>query len=344
MGIERGTYEALNGGISLMKQKLVYISNARIVGILLVVFGHSYPLIGEIPKSLEIVRNFIYCFHMPLFVFVSGYLVSQTKSIEKYGPKQYIKNRFIKLFVPYLGLSILGYFSKIFMSKFINDEVELSIAYFIRTILVPRENVWGHFWFIPMLFTMSVGSVLYTMIVRKNRKLGIVIWLMTFVLVFAPSITNWFGLNDIKNYLFWYMSGLLLGEMNTLTKFKSTIKGMICLVLAVLVFVLCGMKAYNTFVALFMLAGILVLCMTIDMEKVWIFKVIEKYSFSIFILSWPAQAVVEVIGNRIFDLPLAVNMTMMFSCGVIIPLIIVWVVRKLKKLPFIEKIELLLGM
>lgn len=344
MEIERGTHEAINGGIPLMKQRLVYISNARIIGILLVVFGHSYPLTGEIPKILDIVKNFIYCFHMPLFVFISAYLVSQTQSIEKYGPKQYIKNRFVKLFVPYLGLSVLGFFPKILMSSFINDEVELSITYFIRTILVPRENVWGHFWFIPMLFVMAVGTVLYTKFVRTNKKLGIVIWLMTFVLIFTPSITNWLGLNDIKNYLFWYLSGLFLGEMNTLTKFKSTINGMVCLVLGVLLFILCGMKAYNTFVALFMLAGILVLCMTIDMEKVWIFKVIEKYSFSIFILSWPAQAVVEVIGNRIFDLPLAVNMTMMFSCGVIIPLIIVWVVRKLKKLPFIEKIELLLGM
>lgn len=125
-----------------MKQRLVYISNARIIGILLVVFGHSYPLTGEIPNLLDIVRNFIYCFHMPLFVFISAYLVSQTQSIDKYGPKQYIKNRFIKLFVPYLGLSVLGFFPKILMSKFINDEVELSVTYFFKTILV-REKMFG---------------------------------------------------------------------------------------------------------------------------------------------------------------------------------------------------------
>lgn len=327
-----------------MKQRLVYISNARIIGILLVVFGHSYPLTGEIPKLLDIVRNFIYCFHMPLFVFISAYLVSQTESIDKYGPKQYIKNRFIKLFVPYLGLSVLGFLPKILMSKFINDEVELSITYFMKTILVPRENVWGHFWFIPMLFVMAVGSVLYTKFVRTNRKLGIVLWLMTFVLMFTPSITNWLGLNDIKNYLFWYLSGLFLGETNILTKFKSTITGMVCVALAVLLFVLCGMKAYNTFVALFMLVGILMLCMTVDMERVRIFKVIEKYSFSVFILSWPAQAAIEVIGNKILDLPLAVNMTMMFLGGVLIPLIVVRAVKKMKDLPFTEKIELLLGM
>ena len=135
-----------------MKERLVYISNARIIGILLVVFGHSYPLTGEIPKVLDIVRSFIYCFHMPLFVFISAYLVSKTGSIEKYGAKQYIQKRFVKLMVPYFGLSVLGFLPKILMSGFINDEVEFSFTYFIRTLLVPRENVWGHFWFIPMLF------------------------------------------------------------------------------------------------------------------------------------------------------------------------------------------------
>lgn len=327
-----------------MKERLSYISNARIIGILLVVFGHSYPLTGEIPKLLDIVRNFIYCFHMPLFVFISAYLVSQTESIEKYGSKQYIKKRFIKLFVPYLGMSILGFTPKILMTRFITDEVELSITYFVKTILIPRENVWGHFWFIPMLFAMAVASVLYTKFVCKKTKLLIAIWIMTFILIFIPSITDWLGINDIKNFLFWYLNGLIIGRTDVFIKLKSAIIGIVCFGVGVLLFVVCGMKAYNPFVGLFMIIGILILCIGINIDKVYIFQIIEKYSFSIFILSWPAQAVVEVIGNKILGLPLVVNMTMMFLSGIIAPLLMVWIIRKLKGLPFIEKIELLLGM
>ena len=327
-----------------MKHRLTYISNARIIGILLVVFGHSYPLTGEIPKFLDMIRNFIYCFHMPLFVFISAYLVSQTNSIEKYGTREYIKNRLVKLFVPYLGLSILGFFPKILVSSFVSDEVELSITYFVRTLLVPRENVWGHFWFIPMLFAMAVGSVLYTKFVSKNRKLMIAVWIIAFVLIFTPSVTNWLGINDIKNYLFWYLSGLILGETDALPKIKSTIKGLLFFVLGALTFVVCGMKAYNPIVGVFMLAAIIALCMFINLDKIRICKLIEKHSYSIFILSWPAQAVVEVIGNKILHLPLIVNMPLMFLSGLLIPLMMVWIVGKASKIPFVEKVELLLGM
>lgn len=327
-----------------MKERLVYISNARIIGILLVVFGHSYPLTGEIPKVLDTVRSFIYCFHMPLFVFISAYLVSKTGSIEKYGAKQYIQKRFVKLMVPYFGLSVLGFLPKILMSGFINDEVEFSFTYFIRTLLVPRENVWGHFWFIPMLFVGGVVAVLYVKFIYGNIKLAIPICIMAFVLIFIPETTNWLGINDIKNYLFWYLSGLVIGETEVLTRSKSWVKSILCLACGFLIFVLCGMRAYNAFVAVFMVVGIIWICAYIDLEKIQVLNTIGKYSFSIFLLSWPAQVVIEVLGNRILHLPLVVNTAMMFLSGIFIPLLIVYVVKKLKRIPCIEKIELLLGM
>jgi len=326
-----------------MKEKLVYISNARIIGILLVVFGHSYPLTGEIPKVLDTVRNFIYCFHMPLFVFISGYLVSKTGSVQKYGSKQYIQKRLIKLFVPYLGLSILGFFPKILMSGFINDEVELSFTYFVRTLFVPRENVWGHFWFIPMLFVMAAVSVFYVNLI-KSKKLAIAICILAFALIFIPSTTNWLGINDIKNYLFWYMIGLVMGDTDIITRYKSLAMSIICMACGVLIFIACGNRAYNPVVAVFMLVGIVLLCMHMNLEKVSILNTIGKHSFSIFLLSWPAQVVIEVVGNRILHLPVVINTTMMFCTGILIPLFIVFVVKRLENIPFVKKIEVLLGM
>ena len=287
-----------------MKEKLTYISNARIIGILLVVFGHSYPLTGEIPKFFDIIRNFIYCFHMPLFVFVSGYLVVNANSVERYGTKSYLERRFVKLFVPYLGLSILGYFPKVLVSGFINDEVQFGFLYFVKTLLIPRDGVWGHFWFIPMLFAMAVISVLYIKFLRQNRNLIIFACIITFVLIYMPDCTKWLGINDIKDYLFWYLIGLLFADTNIVAKYSSLKRGLICLLSGCVAFVLFGMKAYNAIVAIFMVIGILMICVHMDLGKIKILGMIGNYSFSIFLLSWPAQAVVEVIGNRILDLSL----------------------------------------
>ena len=327
-----------------MKEKLTYISYARIIGILLVVFGHSYPLTGEIPNFFEMLRNFIYCFHMPLFVFVSSYLVVKANSVERYGYQTYLARRFVKLFVPYFALSILGYLPKVLVSGFINDEVKFSFGYFIKTLLIPREGVWGHFWFIPMLFAMAVVSVLYIKFMRRNRKVAILVCLLSFGLICVPDFTKWFGFNDIKDYLFWYLSGLIFADTDIIIKYSSLNRGMVCLLSGCVTFVVFDMKAYNAIVAMFMVLGILMICTHIDLGKIKILRIIENYSFSIFLLSWPAQAVIEVIGNKILNLPFLFNMSLMFSTGIFVLLIIVYVIKKLRCIPHIEKIELLVGM
>ena len=326
-----------------MREKLTYISNARIIGILLVVFGHSYPLTGEIPKLFAIIRNLISCFHMPLFVFVSGYLVVKANSVERYGAKSYLQRRFVKLFIPYLGLSILGYFPKLLVSGFINDEVKFSFWYFIKSLLIPREGVWGHFWFIPMLFAMAVISVLYMKFLRQNKKLIIFVCVICFVLIYMPDFTKWLGINDIKDYLFWYISGLLFADIDIRVKRSSLKRGIVCLLSGCVAFVVFDMKAYNAVVAIFMVICILMLCVHMDLGKIKILEMIENYSFSIFLLSWPAQAAVEIAFNQIFSLSLPLIMVGMFLSGVLIPLVILYIVGRIKKIPYGKNIELLLG-
>ena len=43
-----------------MKQRLVYISNARIIGILLVVFSHLYTLLVEISRRLDVASSTVF--------------------------------------------------------------------------------------------------------------------------------------------------------------------------------------------------------------------------------------------------------------------------------------------
>ena len=48
------------------------------VGIILVVFGHSHPMLDLArfeDRSFDLVRAVVYAFHMPLFFYISGYLL-----------------------------------------------------------------------------------------------------------------------------------------------------------------------------------------------------------------------------------------------------------------------------
>ena len=66
-----------------MKQRIEYIDLAKSVCIIIVVMGHilQYDLDGEGTYSLV---SFILCFHMPLFMMLSGYVAALSTKIPKW--------------------------------------------------------------------------------------------------------------------------------------------------------------------------------------------------------------------------------------------------------------------
>lgn len=71
-----------------------YLDNIKILLLLLVAFAHNLIPFKDEGIGIEIVIKTIYCFHMPLFTFVTGYLVRKSKR----NVWSYIK----KLLLPYL--------------------------------------------------------------------------------------------------------------------------------------------------------------------------------------------------------------------------------------------------
>lgn len=190
-----------------MKTQISYLSTARVLGILLVVLGHSYPFNVYIPKSLEFLRVFIYSFHMPLFVFISGFLAAKSSRT----PKDYILGRAKKLLTPYFVLSLAAFLPKLLVQAYLNDTVSLSFAYLIRSELVPRENVWGHFWFLPVIFFLGVFSALMRTPLKK-RSVQIPLLVCSYLLLWLPKTTGWFALEDLRLNLFWYVLGYVLSD------------------------------------------------------------------------------------------------------------------------------------
>lgn len=78
-----------------------YFDNLKIILIFLVVFGHFTNMNRDIP-ILSALNNVIYSFHMPLFVFISGYFSRNINSIRKQD--------LINLLYPYIIFEFLHYF------------------------------------------------------------------------------------------------------------------------------------------------------------------------------------------------------------------------------------------
>lgn len=109
-----------------MKNREYYYDNAKFILIFLVVFGHFITsFIGK--KTIEEIYIFIYLFHMPAFILISGYF---SKGFQKPG---YVLKITKKILVPYLLFQVIYSFYYYVLL----DKSELVIP-----ILKPQWSLW----------------------------------------------------------------------------------------------------------------------------------------------------------------------------------------------------------
>lgn len=127
------------------KSSFYFIDNLKVVLIFLVVFGHLIERYIDANNTLMGMYMYIYTFHMPLFVFISGYL---SKNISK-SKRIFFEN----LLIPYIILNIIWY----------------SLAYLYTTnikipILYPGWTLWFllslFFWRFSLRYIIKIKYIL----------------------------------------------------------------------------------------------------------------------------------------------------------------------------------------
>ena len=328
------------------KGQLNFISFAYAIGTVLVIFGHSFPL-GKavIPESMLSLRAFVYSFHMPLFFYISGALLkywSDERGLYRgMTYPVFILKKAKKLLIPYFVLALLAFVPKYLMTGYISDRVLLDADYLIRSFFVPRENVWGHFWFIPVLFGLFCFSYLQLKIVQKAWS-TVLFTILFLLLNFHPINLGWLGIRDICNYGIYFWLGLITSDYITAnqTAIFSRGKGIAALVTGIglflsLAFMITGRGAMLRsmlflLVALLLIYSILCLGIVYQQEKYSFFEWLNGKIYTVFLLSWPCQSIIEICLNKILNLYWFIVMPSMFLSGLLGPLLIIWLYRKLK--------------
>lgn len=131
-----------------------YMDYLKGIAIVAVIVGHS---LNNIVPQGNMLFNLVYSFHMPLLMFVSGYIEEQNR--EKYALKEWrmLTKRICRLLIPYVSWSVLY--------EIISGQIlEVNIKDFGLLLLGCKEN---GLWFFPVLFGLKVLHYLYWMIKRK---------------------------------------------------------------------------------------------------------------------------------------------------------------------------------
>jgi len=154
-----------------------WIDNAKAIGIVLVVLGHTHSL-------RSFLQSFIYSFHIPLFFFLTGFLLKQKYLEMKF--RLYFEKYFRKLIVPYLFFGSISYFLWVPTNTLRSKAAEFVNVSFYDPILGIFFGAYNKLyineplWFFTCLFSTLLLTYFITLI-NDARKEACIIVLLVFV-------------------------------------------------------------------------------------------------------------------------------------------------------------------
>jgi len=186
----------------------------RALGIMLVVLGHALdPFLSW--QGISEAKSVIYSFHMPLFFFVAGFFCGKLTSATWKDYGILLWQRFSRLMIPYLVLSVLVAAAKLIPGLGQYADRPLAAADIVADILLyPGNNPMILLWFVYALFVIQVLFLTCSCLAQGLHAQRIQLLVLAPVLLVAnlasahcPTI---FGLDAVANYAVYVVAGSLL--------------------------------------------------------------------------------------------------------------------------------------
>ncbi len=345
----------------MRQERNLTMTMASAIGILLVVFGHSGFEEPDVMLHLKGLHRWIYSFHMPLFIFVSGYLYTLTNpDFFKVNVGKFIKKKFLRLAVPYLVLGIVVFCIKYLFASISHVDREFSLSNFLLMFIAPdiKSSTIGYLWFIATLFFMFCVVSILPLLRLDLRKPQIALVLMAacWTLKFSAPDILLFKINAILWYLPFFVSGILFNVYEQ--KLAKFINGNYGLTILYFVLSVLGCLCINTenellgffsdiifgyigILLSFSVCNIILKFCNNTLPGGWLYVLTR--SFTIYLLSWFPQYITKFVVVNILHLHWSICVITMFAAGVVVPLIIYWLLDKYLDLNKHKLLKLCIG-
>lgn len=283
-------------------RRLKSITTLQSFGIFLVVLGHSFTLRntdGIRPVVAEWLYHFIYSFHMPLFVFISGFLFMYTNATRRIIYSRFLLKKVKRLLLPYVIISSIAFAIKGGLSKYAMRPISPTLVDYIKGLAFPQHNPIVFFWFLPTIFILlSIAPLIKTIILRDNVlvSLGILPILMA-LHVFEPVKLDFLCFRCAISTLVYFYAGCLVAYYvrEKLNRLRN------CYVLASLFagLFLCTAFSIESHQGIKLLPAIIGIAFSVSLahfvKGTDIFKPFDGYSYQIYLLSWFPQVFFQIL-------------------------------------------------
>lgn len=200
---------------TLNKSRIFEIDRAKGLAILLVVIGHVE---GRTPLHdadwYGILKQWIYLFHMPFFMFLSGFIMEYTfKPVTVVGGYlSYVRDKFVRLMPAFFAVAFLIVIGKSVASHLMHvDNVPQGIGSGLLDILIrPVYSSASALWYIYVLF------IFYLLFPLLRRVSGGLAWPLLLIGALAylvhADLTTLLALNRAAEYMIFLMIGVVLAR------------------------------------------------------------------------------------------------------------------------------------
>lgn len=321
------------------KERWYYLDLARVLAITLVVIGHYCP--ETCPEWWRILHNVIYSFHMPLFLFLSGFLYARTGAGNQ-PYKTMLTKKIKSLLVPYLSTSVLIICIKLLSQSLLFVENPVTVYSFIRILYLPEA---GYFlWFLWALWWMFVLVGLFRMPYGKWFFLMISVCLF-FLPWKAPEA---FCFYQTQRNMIYFALGVFLGDVKSWDSLLEKLS--ILPLLLWLGFVVISERFSHNDVGIIIYAvlgifGILSLCKTCEhcLRKTGklILSVAASVSFTIYLFHTTFMGFAKAIIVKVTppNSPFIIGASFSILAGILFPIAIHFVMRRWKACRFLFAIR-----
>ncbi len=282
-------------------KKIIWLSILQGWSMLLVVIGHvvltdemgdpQYPISSYL-------YNVIYSFHMPLFIFISGWLLYYTSIAKNRSYKEVLKSKLKRLLIPFYFFTSLTLLIKIILTQFVKRQVDINEL--IDTFILYSSNPLKELWFIVVLFVMMIGYPLYAVMIKTI--LGEILMLFGGVMIFflCPTDIHILFFHKFIYLFFFFVLGIIVAHHKLIERLHLPITGGIAIFLFI-IFNIYSTENHSLINFINSFTGIFFsVCLCLFLAR-WLpssFSSFRDYTFQIYLIGMFPQMALRVLYLR----------------------------------------------
>lgn len=205
------------------KEPVAWLTVLRGAAVLLIVLYHSPMNLetgeGWLVKAFQSL-NLLFSHRMPLFIFISGFLLFHTKLRKNESIGSVLKTRLPRILAPYVFLTISLFLLKGFFAESFKQSVDLSAHGLLMVFAYPIQNPLITLWFLNAVAIYFITYPLLQYALISHKKTALLVAFALLLHIFTPDDILLLDLTTVLRFYIYFVGGIVIARYRIYDRLK----------------------------------------------------------------------------------------------------------------------------